>query len=212
MNVSLKTKPSIVRSVVAACAVALAAAPAAVAFFGGAEIGKPSPVFVLVDQNGKTSKLSDFAGKTVVLQWFNPDCAYVEKAYETGLVASTIEALKKEGAVFIAINSTGTAPLAEVKKKSVAFLERYRVEHPILFDHDGAVGRAYGAQTTPQVFVIDAKGILRYQGAFSNDPKFSTTNATVYAVAASQAIKTGVAPAVTTVKPWGTSVSYKAAN
>jgi peroxiredoxin len=205
-------KSSVVRSVVAACAVALAAAPAAVAFFGGAEVGKPAPAFVLKDQHGKTWTLADLAGKTVVLEWFNPDCPHVVQTYEKGLASATIEALKKDGALFIAVNSTGTAPLDEVMKKSVAFLERFRIDHPILFDHDGAIGRAYGALTTPHVFVIDGKGVLRYQGAFSNDPKFSGTNVTNYALAASQAIQSGTAPAVTNQTPWGSKVIYKASN
>lgn len=208
----MRVKSSVVRSVVVACAVALAAAPAAVAFFEGAEVGKAAPAFALKDQNGKTWKLADLAGKTVVLQWFNPDCPYVAQTYEKGLASATIEALKKDGAVFIAVNSTGSTPLDDVMKKSVAFLARHKIEHPVVFDHDGAIGRAYGAQTTPHVFVIDGKGVLRYQGALSSDPKFTDANATNFALAASQSIRSGAAPAVTYQKPWGTSVIYRSQN
>jgi peroxiredoxin len=207
------TKKSIVLSAVAACAVAIGASSAAVALGGGAEVGKPAPAFELKDQNGKTWKLSDFAGKTVVLEWFNPDCPFIVGTYEKGLASSTIEALKKDGAVFIAINSTGTAPLEEVMKKSTALLEKNKIDHPILFDHDGTVGRAYGAQTTPHMYVIDPKGVLRYQGAFSNDPKFANaSNAKNFVLEACQATKSGAAPASTYEKPWGCNVKYKTSN
>lgn len=205
-------RKTLLGSIVAIGALALVASPSVSAFGDGAEVGKPAPAFELKDQNGKTHKLADFAGKTLVIEWFNPDCPFIVGTYEKGLASSTIDALKKDGAVFIAVNSTGNAPLEEVMKKSTAFLAKHKIDHPVLFDHDGAIGKAYGAATTPHMYVIDGKGILRYQGAFSNDPKFQTKDATNYVLETCKAIKAGTEAAVTYEKPWGCSVKYKATN
>lgn len=207
-----KKKTTMIAALVSTCAAALLAAPSLRAFGDGAEVGKAAPAFELVDQNGKSHKLSDFAGKTVVLEWFNPDCPFIVGTYEKGLASSTIEALKKDGAVFIAINSTGNAPLEEVRKKSVDFLAKNKIDHPVLFDHDGAVGRAYGAKTTPHVYVIDGKGTLRYHGAFSNDPKFAGNGAKNYVLEACKAVKAGGEVKPDYEKPWGCSVKYKTSN
>jgi len=193
-------------------AAALVASPSLLALGDGAAVGKPAPAFELKDQSGKTVKLADFAGKTVVLEWFNPDCPFVVGTYEKGPAKATVDELKKEGAVFLAINSTGNAPLEEVTKKSTAFLEKNKIAHPVLFDHDGATGKAYGAKTTPHVFVIDGKGVLRYEGAFSADSSFADKNAKNFVLDAVKAIKAGGEVKPDHEKPWGCSVKYKASN
>src|SRR6185295_16517870 len=91
-------------SVTAAFAATLAASVSA----GTAEIGSPAPDFSIVDIAGKTHRLSDYKGKTVVLEWVNPECPFVVKHYESGNIPSLQKAATADGVVWLSINS-GTA-------------------------------------------------------------------------------------------------------
>ncbi len=134
-----------------------------------AEIGKPAPDFALKDLDGKEIKLSDYKGKLVVLEWFNPKCPMCEWAYsETGPLRELPERMKKEGVVWLAVNSDGgDGAKVETNKE---FLKENKASVTVLLDPSGATGKAYGAKTTPHCFVIDEKGVLRYRGALDNAP------------------------------------------
>lgn len=135
-----------------------------------AEVGKPAPDFTLKDLDGNEVRLSSFKGKTVVLEWFNPGCPFVKNAHTKG---SLVDAAKKHtanGVVWLAVNSgapgkqgAGTDVNREAKKT-------FGMEHPILLDETGAVGKAYGATNTPHMMVIDPNGTLVYRGAIDNSP------------------------------------------
>lgn len=135
------------------------------------EIGKAAPEFSLSDLDGKTIKLSDYKGKVVVLEWFSPKCPMCVWAYgEGGPLREWPEKLKKDGIVWLAVNSEdpdNTAAKIEVNKK---FLEDNKAKVTVLLDPSGATGKAYGAKTTPHMMVIDEKGVLRYRGALDNAP------------------------------------------
>jgi peroxiredoxin len=136
----------------------------------GAELGKPAPDFELKDLDGKTVKLSDYKGKTVVLEWFNPECPVVKGSRSKGTLKGMDERVTKDGVVWLAINSgapgmEGTG--AEKNKKAKA---DWGITAAILLDEDGVVGRKYGAKTTPHMFIIDAKGNLAYRGGIDNAP------------------------------------------
>lgn len=135
------------------------------------EIGKAAPDFSLTDLDGKTVKLADFKGKLVVLEWFSPKCPMCVWAYgEGGPLREWPEKLKKDGIVWLAVNSEdpdNTAAKIEVNKK---FLEENKAKVTVLLDPSGATGKAYGAKTTPHMMVIDEKGVLRYRGALDNAP------------------------------------------
>ena len=78
----------------------------AASIFASQETGKPAADFSLTDTYGQTRKLSDYNGKFVVLEWFNPDCPFVKKHYDSG----SMQALQKEytgqGVVWLSINSS----------------------------------------------------------------------------------------------------------
>ena len=113
-----------------------------------------APDFTLTNYDGKTVKLSDYAGKIVVLEWFSYECPFARYNYEkTTAVNDLVNKFKDKGVVFLAINSTGHQESAKNKE----FAEQFKVSHPILNDSKGTVGKAYGAQTTPHTFIIDAK-------------------------------------------------------
>jgi hypothetical protein len=68
-------------------------------------VGKVAPNFRLNDANGRLVSLSDFRGKTVVLEWNNPECPTVKKHYESGNMQKTQSAAAAVGAVWLTINS-----------------------------------------------------------------------------------------------------------
>jgi peroxiredoxin len=136
-----------------------------------AAIGKPAPAFELKDLDGKAVKLSDYKGKIVVLEWFDPTCPACGWAYgEEGPLRTLPEALKKKGVVWLAMNSAGADFGGSDVKKNQEFQKKHGMTSAVLLDTKGEVGRKYGAKTTPHMYVIDAKGVLAYTGALDNAP------------------------------------------
>jgi peroxiredoxin len=177
-----------------------------------AAVGQPAPDFTLPAVDGTTVKLSDFKGKRVVLEWFNPECPFVKAAHGEGPLKDMAAKTTATGVVWLAINSGGPGKQGhgvEVNKKAAA---DWSLAHPILLDETGAVGRAYGATNTPHMYIIDDKGVLAYRGGLDNapmnvpDPPGSQLiNHTADALAALAAGKT-VAAAET--RAWGCSVKF----
>lgn len=136
-----------------------------------AELGKPAPDFKLTDLNGKTVQLSSFKGKQVVLEWFDPTCPFCKGGYENkGPLFEQGERLSKAGIVWVQVNSANPNAQGSDLERNKRFVEQYALHHPLLFDPTGQVGRAYGAKTTPHMYLIDEQGVLRYRGAFDNAP------------------------------------------
>ena len=137
-----------------------------------AELGKPAPEFELKGMDGKAVKLSDYKGKIVVLEWFNPGCPYCQAAYdEKGPLRTLPEKLAKDGVVWISINSQGADEGGNTVDEQKAFFKEHGgLKSPLLLDPTGKVGHSYGARSTPHCFVIDAKGNLAYRGALDNAP------------------------------------------
>ena len=175
-----------------------------------AEVGKMAPPFELMDASGKAHKLSDFKGKTVVLEWFCARCPYSGKSsgrsvHSTGKVKKLIEDLKAadENVVYLLIDSSSKWSKEDVIKEAKACAESMDIKAPMLIDHGGEVGKAYGARTTPHMFVIDAEGKLRYDGAFSEQA--GRENFVLNAV---KAIKKGEDPEPSKTRSWGCGVKY----
>jgi peroxiredoxin len=135
-----------------------------------AELGQKAPDFSLPDLDGKTVKLSDFKGKTVVLEWFNPECPYVKATHTKGPLVGTAKKHMKAGVVWLAINSGAPGKQGTGAEKNKAGLKQWDLTHPVLLDESGTVGKAYGATNTPHLFVIDKTGKLVYRGAGDNSP------------------------------------------
>lgn len=174
-----------------------------------AAIGQKAPDFTLKDIDGKTHKLSEHAGKIVVLDWVNPDCPVCRGVHKDGRIAKMLGEFKSAGdVVFLAINSTHYMP-AEKNREA---LEGYKVKYPVLLDADGTVGNLYGAKTTPHLFVIDTTGVLRYQGAIDDDRTGKNTQegkpVINYAVNAVKQIKAGETVSPNSVPSYGCGVKY----
>ena len=174
----------------------------------GAKIGEAAPVWTLKDIKGKEWKSTDQAGKIVVLEWVNPQCPVCKGAHKDGRIGNMVKELKDLGAVHIAVNSSHFTNAEENQKA----LEAYGVDYPVLLDVDGTVGKAFGARTTPHLFVIDDKGVLRYHGALDNNRAGDKSGADItnYAINAVKQIKAGETVTPDYIQPYGCSVKYKA--
>ena len=176
----------------------------------GAELGKPAPEFELKDLDGKAVKLSDYKGKTVVLEWFNPECPVVKGSHSGGSLKGMDERVTKDGVVWLAINS-GAAGMegtgAEKNKKAKA---DWNMAATVLLDEDGTVGRKYGAKTTPHMFIVDGKGNLVYRGAIDSAGSKDEGGGEVvnYVDAALADLKAGKPVAKNDTKAYGCSVKY----
>ncbi|EYF05607.1 PPO candidate 1 [Chondromyces apiculatus DSM 436] len=134
----------------------------------GVKVGQPAPDFTLTDLDGKTVHLADYKGKTVVLEWFNPGCPFVQKAHREGALKDMAARVADKGVVWLAINSGAAGKQGHGKEANVKARDEFGMKHPILLDETGATGRAYGAERTPHMYVIDPKGIVVYAGAIDS--------------------------------------------
>lgn len=176
-----------------------------------AKVGDKAPDFTLKDTAGQTHKLSDYTkqGKTVVLEWFNPECPFIKMHHEKETtLADLYKSYHSKNVVILSINSTnsGNAGFG----KDAAIKKSWKMEWPILIDADGKVGRLYGAMTTPHMFVIDKEGKLRYSGAIDNDKENAKKgkDKVNYVREALESILAGKTVAHAETKPYGCSVKY----
>ena len=175
--------------------------------------GAKAPAFSVVDANGNTRTLSEFAGKTVVLEWTNHECPFVKKHYETGNMQKLQKAASAEDVVWLTVLSSAPGKQGHVSAAQAQELTRTRNAAPsaVLFDPSGAMGRAYGAKTTPHMYVITAKGDVAYQGAIDDNPgrdQSTVAGAKNYVTAALADVKAGRTPAVTATQPYGCTIKY----
>lgn len=177
------------------------------------QIGKAAPDFTLTSTDGKTHSLKDFRGKTVVLEWLNHDCPYVKKHYSVGNMQKLQKDYTAKGVVWLSINSSapgkqGNFPADEANKLSK---EKGAAPTAVLVDETGATGKAYGAKTTPHMYVVNAEGLLAYNGAI--DDKSSSDSEDIktaknYVSAALDEVLAGKKVSVASSKPYGCSVKY----
>jgi peroxiredoxin len=178
-----------------------------------AEVGKPAPDFALKDLDGTEVKLSSFKGKVVVLEWFNPGCPFVNKSHSKGSLKDAAKKHTKNGVVWLAVNSAAAGKQGHGADANREGARTFAMEHPILLDESGDVGRTYGATNTPHMMVIDDKGTLVYRGAIDNSPDGEGESPTggklvSYVDEALAAIASGKSPATTETKAYGCSVKY----
>lgn len=177
-----------------------------------AAVGKPAPTFTLPSVDGASISLTDLQGQVVVLEWFNPDCPFVVHAHEPAgpLHQLGSQTHAQDGVVWLAINSGAPGRQGHGADRNRAAAKGWNLTHPILLDESGEVGRAYGAKTTPQMFVIDRGGTLRYAGGLDDAPlgKAPGDAATPFFGNALQQVLDGEPVSVPETKPYGCSVKY----
>ena len=190
------------------------ATTATTAAAGSAKVGSPAPDFELSDTEGNRVKLSSLRGKPVVLEWFNPECPFVKRSHEKGSLVGTAARHTKSGVTWLAINSGAPGKQGHGVDKNRAAKASFNMNHPILLDEDGVVGKAYGAARTPHMFVIDEKGVLLYAGAIDNSPDGegespSDGQLVNHVDAAIADVKAGRPVAKAETEAYGCSVKYK---
>jgi len=172
----------------------------------GADSGKRAPAFTLTSFDGKTVNLSDYRGKIVVLEWLNFECPYSLYHHETtDTMVSLANKYKNKNVVWFAINSTShTTPEA-----NITFASRYKLPYMILDDRPGTVGHAYGAVTTPHMYIIDPRGNLVYEGAIDNSPLGRKKEGVInYVDKALAELTAGKDISTKNTKPYGCTVKY----
>jgi peroxiredoxin len=177
-------------------------------------VGTTAPNFSLTDSKGKTQTVSQYKGKYVVLEWFNPDCPFVKKHYGSGNMQKLQEEFTDKGVVWLSIDSSapGLEGHLTAEQANAKMTEWKTKQTALVLDPDGKAGRSYGAKNTPHMFVINPEGKIIYEGAIDSkatpNPSdiASSTNYVKVALEESLAGKT-VSNANT--KPYGCSVKYK---
>jgi len=175
--------------------------------------GQAAPNFTLTDSNGQKHSLSDYKGKFVVLEWFNPDCPFVKKHYNSGNMPQLQKKYTARGVVWLSINSSAPGKQGSYTPQGFNQFVKDKGASPtaVLLDTDGKVGHLYDAQTTPHMFVIDPKGNLIYQGAIDDTPSADIADvktAKNYISAVLDAAMNGKPVGVATTKSFGCSIKY----
>ena len=193
---------------------AILAASLSTGAFAAATVGQAAPDFSLTDVNGKAVKLSDFKGKNVVMEWHNPGCPFVQKHYDTNNMQSLQNKYDAKDTVWLTVNSTETKHqdyMSSDKLKGY-LAEKKAAPDAYMLDADGKTGKAYGAKTTPHMYVINPAGMVVYAGAI--DDKAGTKaeeikTAKNYVVTALDDLKAGKPVANASTQPHGCSIKYK---
>ena len=184
----------------------------AIAATAVARVGQPAPAFELVDASGAKRSLAEFAGRTVVLEWNNPGCPFVKKHYAGNMQAQQ-KAATAAGVVWLTINSGAPGKQGHMDGEDAAEFVADKDAAPTayLLDPQGTAGRAYGALTTPHMYVIDPAGVLRYAGGIdshqSADPD-DVAGATQYVPKALAELAAGQPVSEPVTRPYGCDVKY----
>jgi peroxiredoxin len=166
--------------------------------------------FTLTDTNGKQHRLQDYldADKTVVLEWFNPQCP-VSKRYHSPerKMAATAAQIAGDDVVWLAINSGAPGNQGHGLPVNQGAIQDWAIEYPVLIDESGEVGHAYAAKTTPHMFVIRPDGVIAYDGAIDDSGGHGEAGENLV-VSAVTACRAGNMPANSKNRPFGCSVKY----
>ncbi|MBA2965461.1 MULTISPECIES: thioredoxin family protein [Ramlibacter] len=177
-------------------------------------VGTPAPDFELRDTSGKPVRLADFRGQHVVLEWTNPGCPYVRKHYDSGNMPATQRYATGRGVVWLSINSTERASYdwREPAQLVAWQKERQAASTALLMDEDGVAGKAYGARTTPHLYIVDPQGRLVYAGGIDSIPSSNPDDirkATNYVRVGLDEALAGKPLTTAVSRPYGCSIKYK---
>lgn len=177
------------------------------------ESGQPAPIFNTTATTGENIALDQFKGKTVVLEWTNAECPFVKKFYSIGKMQELQKTYTQRGVVWLTINSSAPGKQGHIDAAQANALTTEQGAAPThkILDADGKIGRLYGAKTTPHMYVINAAGVLVYQGAIDNNDSSDSADvasAQNYVTAALDEVLGGKPVSVSSTRPYGCSVKY----
>ena len=177
------------------------------------EVNQPAPAFTGKAADGSTVALDSLRGKTVVLEWTNHDCPFVKKHYG----AENMQALQKEAKardiVWLQVISSGPGKQGHVDGPTAMKLNEQRNAVPAdtVLDPEGTIGKLYGAQTTPHMYIVDPQGTLVYKGAIDSIPSAHADDipqSVNYVREALQAMDKGAAVPNPVTRAYGCAVHY----
>jgi len=177
------------------------------------EVGQTAPDFTLLDSSGKQRSLSEFEGKYIVLEWFNPECPFVQKHYNSGNMQGLQGKYTSQNVAWLSIDSSAEGNQGYLDPKNAQqFIDESQVKSTaVLLDPLGNVGKLYGAKTTPHMFIIDPTGTLVYQGAIddiSSADKDDISKAKNYVDETLSLALAGESISAFSTKSYGCSVKY----
>jgi len=199
------------RNILATALLALAAA-VTTAQAAPATVGQRAPAFRAVDTGGKTVALADFKGRHVVLEWVNPGCPFVVKHYGSGNMQATQKAAVAQGVVWLTVSSTAASHKDHKKPAELAaWMNEQKAASTLLMDDAGTMGKAWGAKTTPHLFIVNPAGQVVYNGAIDSKPSANPADipgATNFVTQALGELKAGQAVSKPSTTPYGCSIKY----
>ena len=177
------------------------------------QIGQPAPEFTATDSRGNSLTLSQYRGKTVVLEWTNADCPYTRKHYTSGNMQGIQALAQKNGVVWLTVISSAPGKQGYVNGPAADALTQSRGAVPtaVVLDSSVTVGRLYGAKTTPHMFVIDKNGALQYMGGIDSIATADVSDiaqAEPYLKEAMLEVVQGKPVAHAVTRPYGCSIKY----
>jgi peroxiredoxin len=175
--------------------------------------GEAAPEFHGTDSNGKTQSLAQYRGKFVVLEWANQGCPYEQKHYKSGNMESLQKQWTAKGVVWLSVISSAPGEQGYVTppEENDYLTKMHAAPTAAILDPSGAIGRLYGAKTTPHMFVIDPQGKLVYEGALDDQPTpdpASLKGAHNYVSEALEDAMAGKPVPTPVTRPYGCSVKY----
>lgn len=177
-------------------------------------VGTVAPDFSLTDSNGQTHSLSQYNGKYVVLEWFNPECPFVKKHYGSGNMQKLQQEYTSKGVVWLTIDSNAPGTEGNITPDQAQKIMSSWKTHQtaLLLDPESKVARGYGAKNTPDMIVINPEGKIVYEGAIDNKPTPNPSDipsSTNYVKAALDESLAGKPVSNPATKPYGCSVKYR---
>ena len=177
-------------------------------------VGTTAPDFSLTDSKGKTQSVSQYKGKYVVLEWFNPECPFVKKHYGSGNMQKLQEEFTAKGVVWLTIdsNAPGLEGNLTAEQANAKMTDWKTKQTALVLDPEGKAGRSYGAKNTPHMFVINPEGKIVYEGAIDSKATPNPSDiagSTNYVKVALEESLAGKTVSNANTKPYGCSVKYK---
>nr|WP_186329867.1 thioredoxin family protein [Variovorax boronicumulans] len=208
------TLPLLQRRTAMLAALAASAALLAGTAHAAAAVGQPAPAFTLTDTSGKTRTLAEFKGKTVVLEWTNPGCPFVRKHYDSANLPGLQKEFTAKDVVWLAVNSTEKAASDYLPPQQLArwIQDKSGAPTATLMDEEGTVGKAYGARTTPHMYIVNPQGTLVYAGGIDSIASARTSDiqtATNYVRQGLNEALAGKPISQAQTPPYGCTIKYK---
>jgi peroxiredoxin len=177
-------------------------------------VGSAAPDFSVSDSKGNPQSVSQYKGKYVVLEWFNPECPFVKKHYGGGNMQKLQDEFTGKGIIWLSIDSAAPGKegnlTPEQAEKKMAEWKTHSTA--LLLDPEGKAGKTYGAKNTPHMFVINPEGKIIYEGAIDSKATPNPADipsSTNYVKAALDEALAGKTVTTPSSRPYGCSVKYK---